>query len=100
MESYYAHIEDNIVTFVEVVTDDFFDSNPQRYLGLWLKVGEGSKKPFCGIGDIYLSEKDKIIPQKPYPSWLLDIRDEWVAPKLKPEGNYYWDEKTLNWIQY
>lgn len=100
MESYYAHIEDNTVTSVEVVTDEFFNANPQRYTGLWLKVGNGSTRPYCGIGNIYLSVKDKIIQSQPYPSWTLNTKtDEWEAPVLKPEGNYYWDEKTLNWLK-
>jgi len=98
METNYVHIENNVVTSVEVVTDEFFNANPERYVGLWLKVGEGSNKSFCGIGDIYLSEKNKIISAKPYKSWSLNDNDEWVSPIAKPEGNYYWDEETLNWI--
>ncbi len=97
MESYYAHIENGIVTSVEVVTDEFVKANPQRYKGKWLKVGNGSARPFCGKGYIYLPDKDKIITPKPYPSWLLNEKDEWVAPMSKPEGNYYWDESSLSW---
>lgn len=101
MESYYAHIEKNIVVAVEVVTDEFFNANPQRYKGLWLKVGEGSKRPYCGMGDVYLLDKDKIVRPQPYSSWKLDGNDIWQAPTPMPEdgSKYYWDENNLNWIK-
>ena len=98
MESYYAHIENNTVTYVEVVTDEFFNANPQRYTGKWLKVGNGSNRPFCGRGHEYLPNKDKIVTPKPHPSWTLDVNNEYQAPKPKPIGNYYWDETKQNWI--
>lgn len=98
MESYYAKIEDNKVTFVEVVTDEFFSANPQRYIGKWIKVGAGSNIPFCGRDYEYLPEKDKIIPPKPFASWVLNADDIYIAPKPKPDGRCYWDEKSLNWI--
>ena len=98
MESYYAHIENNIVTSVEVVTDEFFNANPQRYKGKWLKVGNNSNRPFCGKGYEYLPDKDKIIPPKPFPSWKLDVNDEYQAPIQKPTGDYYWNETKQNWI--
>lgn len=98
MESYYAKIENNIVTTVEVVTDEFFNANPQRYNGKWLKVGNGSTREFCGKDYNYLQLKDKIIPPKPYPSWALDSNDEWQASKSRPTpGIFYWDENILDW---
>jgi hypothetical protein len=54
--------------------------------------------------------KDKFIHAKPYPSWILNQNDEWVAPVpcpetynlgLKNENNepmkdpYAWDESTI-----
>ena len=87
-----------MIISVEVVTDEFFNANPQRYTGLWKKVGTETH-PFCGKGDIYLPAKDKIISAQPFPSWTLNaVTDEWDAPKPKPIGNYYWDEKTQSWI--
>ena len=100
MESTYAHIENNTVTYVEVVTDEFFNANPQRYTGKWLKVGNGSNRPFCGRGHEYLPNKDKIVTPKPHPSWTLDVNNEYQAPKPNPIGNYYWDETNQNLILY
>ncbi len=98
MEIYHAHIENDVVTSVEVVTTEFIEANPQRYTGQWVKVGDNSDRDFCGKGAIYLSEKDKIIPQKPYTSWVLSDKDEWEAPVKKPDGDVVWDEKDLKWI--
>lgn len=98
MESYYAHIKNDVVVTVEVVTDEFVKANPQRYKGKWLKVGGNSKRPFCGKGYIYLPEKDKIIVSNPYPSWSLNNKDIWEAPKVKPIGDYTWNETTLSWF--
>ena len=97
MESTYAKIENNFVTSVEVVTDEFFKANPQRYKGIWRKVGNGSNRPFCGKGYEYLPGKDKIITPKPYTSWILNANDEYQAPVKKPIGDYYWDEIKQNW---
>lgn len=98
MESYYAHIEGNSVTSVEVVTDEFVTANPKRYKGKWLKIGNGSNRAYCGKGFIYLPSKDKIIIPQPYPSWTLDS-DKWKAPTPYPgDGKTYnWDERTLSW---
>ncbi len=98
MESYYAKIENDIVTSVEVVTDSFFNANPDRYTGKWLKVGEDSGRNYCGVDSVYISSSDKIITPKPFDSWTL-VGETWTPPTPKPEGKYYWDEKSLTWIE-
>lgn len=98
MESYYAHIVDGIVASVEVVTDEFFLANPERYSGIWKKVGT-PEQPFCGKDWIYLNEKDTIIHPKPFESWILNEENcIWEAPIKKPEGDYGWDEEKQKWI--
>jgi hypothetical protein len=57
------------------------------------------RKQYAGIGYTYNQINDVFIAPKPYPSWLLDNNFDWQAPTPKPEGNYYWDEPTLNWIE-
>lgn len=98
MESYWAKIENGVVVFVEVVEDAFVAANPQRYSGIWKKVGT-EKQPFVGRDFVYLEAKDKIIEPKPFDSWTLDGNDKWQAPKAKPGENYYWDEKTREWVK-
>ena len=36
---------------------------------------------------------------KPYPSWSWVDGEGWVAPKPKPEGDYYWDEDAGEWVE-
>lgn len=99
METYYAKIEDNIVTHVEVVTDEFFNANPNRYTGTWKKVGT-EQQPYVSKGYVFLPEKDRIIEPQPFKSWILDEKTfEWTAPKVKPEGSFYWDEEVKDWIK-
>ena len=38
------------------------------------------------------------MPQ-PYPSWSWVDGEGWVAPKPKPEGDYYWDEDAGEWVE-
>lgn len=99
MESYYAYIENGVVTSVEVVTDEFVAANPQRYSGTWKKVGTGTQK-FVGKGYVHLPEKNKIIEPQPFKSWTLNETTlQWVAPvKMPLDGNYYWDEDMQKWI--
>ena len=102
-ESYHAHIENGVVTSVEVVTDNFVNANPERYSGAWIKVGEGSGKRYCGIGYGYSFRGDSILPidtiyvQGEYflTNWLhkdkLDIRinqNEVIEP-IEIKGQLY-----------
>lgn len=60
---------------------------------------------FAGIGYEFDASANNgggaFIPQKPYPSWLLNTATyQWQAPVPYPDDgkNYYWDEATLSWI--
>lgn len=37
-------------------------------------------------------------PEQPFPSWSRDGKGNWLAPKPKPEGQYYWDENAQEWV--
>lgn len=37
---------------------------------------------------------------KPFPSWKLDSNGKWQPPIAMPNGTYYWDEDSQNWIGY
>ena len=100
MESYYAKIESDIIVTVESVSDSFFNANPTRYTGEWIKVGNGSSRSYCGVGYLYLREKDKVIPPQNYASWTLDTDDIWQPPTAMPNtGVHVWDEANLAWIE-
>jgi len=53
--AHYAKIENGIVVQVNVVEEDFFNSNPDRYTGQWVQTSynENIRGKYAGIGDIY-----------------------------------------------
>jgi len=52
---YFAQInDDNIVTDVAVVQQDFLEANPERYQGRWVETFfDTADKMYAGIGMIY-----------------------------------------------
>jgi len=52
---YFAQInDDNIVTSVHVVQQDFLEANPQRYTGRWVETFfDTHGKTYAGIGWTY-----------------------------------------------
>jgi hypothetical protein len=74
----------------------------------WTKGGvhygdDGSpafRKNYAGIG--YNFDGIGFFAPQPYPSWNLDPDTYyWMPPVPMPtEGDWYWDEETLSWIQY
>jgi len=52
---YFAQINDNnIVTMVAVVQQEFLEANPQRYTGTWVETFIGvAGKTYAGIGFVY-----------------------------------------------
>ena len=52
METYYAQIdENNVVTYVSVVTAEFMTENPDRYPGEWIETFIGVEgKTYAGVG--------------------------------------------------
>jgi hypothetical protein len=57
------------------------------------------RKQYCGIGYSYDPIADVFITPQPYPSWSLDDNFDWQPPTPKPDGNYYWDEANLEWVE-
>ena len=65
------------------------------------------RKQYAGTGMIYDSIKNKFISEQPFPSWSLDINDDWQAPVAYPitttcgDNVYYfisWDDAGQRWI--
>ena len=60
------------------------------------------RKNYAGIGYSYDAIRDAFIPQKPFPSWLLnEFSCIWEAPVPYPDdGNaYIWNEETQQWVR-
>jgi hypothetical protein len=55
------------------------------------------------VGGTYTNKK--FFKRKPYPSWVTDGKDGWVAPvaypTIEPENPkaYRWDELETNWVE-
>jgi hypothetical protein len=118
---HYAKIEDGIVVQVNVVEEDYFSSNPERYFGTWIKTSYNTRggvhynpetnepsedqskalrKNYAGIGYIYDEELDAFYAPRPFESWTLnETTCWWEAPVAHPtdEKLYIWDEATISW---
>ena len=115
--AHFAKINsDNIVEQVIVVNNNVVQDILQRdveQLGIdfckklfgdetnWVQTSYNNniRKQFAKIGDTYDKEKDKFISPQPFPSWVLDVNDDWQAPTPKPEDDksYVWNEKDKTW---
>lgn len=111
MVKYAFYNSDNVIV---CILD--FDSNPDNIELLvsdlnaaynneiygYILVDESQK--FYGVGMDLID--GKIIPKKPYNSWVWDdILEEWTSPVPHPnlidtedENWYVWDENSLTWI--
>jgi hypothetical protein len=61
---YFAQIdENNLVTFVSVVTAEFLAANPDRYPGVWVETFFNTpNKIYAGIGYTYNDETQNFTP--------------------------------------
>jgi|TARA_R110002051_G_scaffold28760_1_gene67871 hypothetical protein len=118
--SHFAKIENNIVTTVNVVSQE----NVNTYDGTWVQTSYNTKGNvhygqdgnadggvalrgnYAGIGYTYDSTNDVFYEPKPYASWALTNKWLWNSPITHPDdGNRYrWDEdvyqadNTKGWV--
>jgi hypothetical protein len=79
-----------------------FYKNQPWHQGLTCKrtsINNNIRKQYAGIGYTYDADADVFVAPQPYPSWTLDENNDWQPPTPKPEGNCYWQESTLEWIE-
>jgi hypothetical protein len=94
----FARVENGIVTStLEAVPEDlaagFFGDQ-----SLFVEY-TNSKRPAV-LNGTYRADINEFIDPAPYPSWSLDSNNDWQAPVPKPaQGNYYWSEPELVWIE-
>jgi len=94
---YWAEIVDNKV--LNVIAAEDIES--LALSGKWIETFSDGKerKQFAGIGYIYDDAHDIFIAPRPFPSWSLDANFDWLPPKSRPQGFYYWDESRLDWVE-
>ena len=106
--SHYAKVVDGTVVTVNSAEQDWVDTQSDT----WVQTSYntlGNEHPldmplrgnFAGIGYTYDETNDVFYAPQPYPSWTLNNTSWiWEAPIPYPdEGNYTWDEDTLNWVE-
>tara|TARA_R110002167_G_scaffold319973_1_gene525825 strand:+ start:314 stop:694 length:381 start_codon:yes stop_codon:yes gene_type:complete len=64
------------------------------------------RKQYAMVGGTYDPVRNEYVDIKDFASWTLNATNDWTAPLVKPEGNYYWDEdayqvdNTTGWVEY
>ena len=110
--AHFAQITDGIVTNVIVVHNNELlvdgvetESKGVQFCqnllgGEWVQTSYNNnfRKQYASTGYSYDSVRDEFVIPQTYPSWSLDVNNDWQAPTPKPEGNYMWDEETLAWV--
>jgi hypothetical protein len=96
--SLFAKVENGIVTgTLEAALENLasgFLGDPSLFVDY-----TNSKRPAV-FGGTYRADINEFIDPSPYPSWGLDSNNDWQAPTPKPtQGNYYWSESDLAWIE-
>jgi hypothetical protein len=109
--SHWAELDEKNIVIRVTVGDNNDPNGDEGYQwlvdnlgGKWVKTSYNSniRKNFAGIGYTYNESLDAFIPPKPNPnpSFILDIETcRWKPPIEKPEGNYYWDEQSIQWLE-
>lgn len=106
--SYFAKIEQGIVTQVIAADQEFIDGLE----GQWLQTSyntHGNKHPenkplrgnYAGIGYTYDLVNDVFYAPQPYPSWTLNQSTWlWESPTPMPVDvkGCKWDEPTNSWV--
>lgn len=97
--AYWTELDaDNKVIQVTIGDDNTLDKGYSWLIenlgGRWV---ETTLDNFAGIGWIYVEGLGFHSP-KPFESWILNGLT-WEAPKPKPEGDYYWSEDLLDWVE-
>jgi hypothetical protein len=122
--SYFAQVENGIVTDVIRITQDVLNSglwgDPAQWVetsyntygGIYYIPNSNPREPdpdqskalranYAGVGYTYDSVNDVFYAPQPYPSWTISAPTwEWKAPVPYPHDGkiYYWDEATLSWV--
>jgi hypothetical protein len=98
---YFAQLDDNnVVTDIAVVQQEFLEANPQRYTGRWVETFfDIENKTYAGIGMEYLEDEQDFREPQPYPSWTWSNKI-WNPPTPMPNDGelYRWSEEDLEWV--
>ena len=104
--AHFAEIFDGVVQRVIVVHDND-EANGAQFChdllgGEWLQCSYNNRirKQFPSAGFTYDDVRDEFVAPQPFESWTLDENNDWQPPTPKPDGDYYWNENLLVWVEY
>jgi hypothetical protein len=104
--AHFAEILNGVVQRVIVVHNNQ-EANGAQFChdllgGEWIQTSYNGniRKQFAGIGYTYDHVRDEFVAPQPFESWTLDENNDWQPPTPKPDGDYYWDENLLVWVEY
>jgi hypothetical protein len=111
--AHYAFLDDNnIVT--EVITgcdedklvdgitswEEHYSSFRNNQRCIRTSYNGNIRKQLAMVGGRYDEALDIFINKSPYPSWVLNETNDWVAPVENPmDGIYVWDEENVSWFK-
>jgi hypothetical protein len=124
--AHFAKLNENneVIQVLVVNNKDIMDENGQESEakgiafceshfgeGRWIQTSyTGSfRKRYGAVGATYLEEYDIFVPEKPFPSWILNRKTgEWDPPVPYPPDHgrktvdgaylhYYWNEENQQW---
>ena len=104
--AYYAQIVNDLVTEVIVVADGVPDGAQFAHDllgGVWVQTYmDNPDKNFAAIGYTYDTANNNFIAIQPYPSWVLNSKDQWEAPIPQPPAppQTLWNEQLQEWTPY
>jgi hypothetical protein len=107
--AHYAFLDENNIVeevivgideneLIEGLSPEVWYSNFRAKKCVRTSYNNNIRKQYAGIGFTYDPVADVFIAAQPFPSWSLNENYDWVAPKEKPEGNYFWDENLKDWV--
>lgn len=107
--AHWAEIDNENKVLRVIVTDNNEPKGDEGYAwilknlgGIWVQTSYNSslRKNYAGVGFTYDAGLDAFLPPQPFSSWLLNQETaQWQAPVPMPEGDYRWDEDSLNWLE-
>jgi hypothetical protein len=102
--SHFAEINNNnIVINVIVAEQDVINSGVvgDSFNFIQTSYNNSFRGKYAAVGDTWHASKNVFLGPQPYPSWTLDIDNNWQPPVLKTDDtNETWDEDSQTWIAY
>jgi hypothetical protein len=96
---YFAKVENGVVTSTLEADKEALEAGMFGDPSLFVQYGPESKRPAV-FGGTYRADINEFVNPSPYPSWSLDLNNDWQPPTPKPmQGNYYWSEQDLAWLE-